>query len=148
MKIEDEIHGRFRNEYHKGAINLTYTTNQLNYHFYNVIKEHNLTPQQYNILRVLRGYSTQPSSIGFLRDRMLDKHSDVSRIVEKLFERQLVTRCENSIDRRQKDVSITESGKELLKKMDDCERKVDTLLINLSEEEVKLLNDLLDKIRG
>ncbi len=148
MRIEDEIHGRFRNEYHKGAINLTFTTNQLNYHFYNVIREHNLTPQQYNILRVLRGYSTQPSSIGFLKECMLDRHSDVSRIIEKLHERGLVDRHENAIDRRQKDVTITDAGREVLQKMDDCERKVDTLLINLTEEEVKTLNALLDKIRG
>ncbi|MHC1707681.1 MAG: MarR family winged helix-turn-helix transcriptional regulator [Bacteroidales bacterium] len=148
MNIEDEIHGRFRNEYHKGIINLTYTTNQLNYHFYNVIKEHNLSPQQYNILRVLRGYNTQPSSIGFLKDRMLDKHSDVSRIIEKLHERGLVNRCESSIDRRQKDVSISQQGLELLSRMDDCEKQVDTLLNKLTSEEVNLLNQLLDKIRG
>lgn len=149
MKIDDEINGRFRNEYHRGIINLTYTLNQLNYQFLQLLKKHNITQQQYNILKVLRGFRSEtPVSIGFIKDRMLDKNSDVSRIVDKLYERGLVSRCENSTDRRQKDVDISDKGLELLAAMDECEKKVDTLLSNLTEDEVKQLNALLDKIRG
>lgn len=149
MKIDDEIKGRFRNEYHRGIINLTYTLNQLNYQFLQLLKKHNVTQQQYNVLKVLRGFRSEaPVSIGFIKDRMLDKNSDVSRIVDKLYERGLVTRCEKSTDRRQKDVDISDKGLELLAAMDECEKKVDTLLSNLTEDEVKQLNALLDKIRG
>lgn len=149
MKIDDEIKGRFRNEYHRGIINLTYTLNQLNYQFLQLLKKHNVTQQQYNVLKVLRGFRSEaPVSIGFIKDRMLDKNSDVSRIVDKLYERGLVTRCEKSTDRRQKDVDISDKGLELLAAMDECEKKVDTLLSNLTEDEVKQLNNLLDKIRG
>ncbi len=149
MKIDDEIKGRFRNEYHRGIINLTYTLNQLNYQFLQLLKKHNVTQQQYNVLKVLRGFRSEaPVSIGFIKDRMLDKNSDVSRIVDKLYERGLVTRCEKSTDRRQKDVDISDKGLELLAAMDECEKKVDTLLSNLTEDEVKQLNTLLDKIRG
>ena len=149
MKIDDEIKGRFRNEYHRGIINLTYTLNQLNYQFLQFLKKHNVTQQQYNVLKVLRGFRSEaPVSIGFIKDRMLDKNSDVSRIVDKLYERGLITRCEKSTDRRQKDVDISDKGLELLSSMDECEKQVDTLLSNLTEDEVKQLNTLLDKIRG
>lgn len=149
MKIDDEIKGRFRNEYHRGIINLTYTLNQLNYQFLQLLKKHNVTQQQYNVLKVLRGFRSEaPVSIGFIKDRMLDKNSDVSRIVDKLYERGLITRCEKSTDRRQKDVDISDKGLELLSSMDECEKQVDTLLSNLTEDEVKQLNTLLDKIRG
>lgn len=149
MKIEDEIKGRFRNEYHKGTINLIYTVKHLMYQFDQVLKKHGLTEPQYNILRVLRGYRKEgPSSIGFLKERMLDKNSDVSRIVDKLHVKDYIKREENPKDRRQKNIEITKKGMELLANMDDCERKTDNLLENLSLEEVAELNRLLDKIRN
>ena len=149
MRIEDEIKGRFRNEYHKGLINLNYTTRQLGYDFYKALKEHGITEPQYNVLRILRGFRLQaPLSIGFIKERMLDKDSDVSRIVERLFLNQMLSRTENAADRRQKSVEITEKGLALLNSMLVVEKKVDTLLGNLSLEEVNQLNDLLDKIRG
>lgn len=148
MKIEDEIKGRFRNEYHKGLINLTYTSKQLSFKFYQSLKEHGLAEPQYNVLRILWGFRSEvPLSIGFIKERMLDKDSDVSRIVDRLYEKGYVSRKENPGDRRQKSVEITEPGVKLLDKMFDCEQKADTLLKNLTIEEVKELNRLLDKIR-
>jgi len=147
MTIDEEIDGRFRNEYHRALINLIYTTNQLHHDFLLALKEHGLTSQQYNILKVLRGFGNQARSIDFLRERMLDKQSDVSRVVEHLNEKGLIVRKENTKDRRQKDISITNKGLELLSKMDDCEKKADTLLVNLTEQEAAQLNGLLDKIR-
>ncbi|GBD93267.1 HTH-type transcriptional regulator MhqR [bacterium BMS3Abin05] len=148
MRIEDELKGRFRNEYHKGLINLNYTVKQLTYGFRQFLKKHGLTEPQYNILKILRGFRSEaPLSIGFIKERMLDKNSDVSRIVDKLYMNGLVNRRENPTDRRQKEVDITESGLALLEKMDDCEKMIDTLLSNLAPEEVQELNRLLDKIR-
>jgi len=148
MKIEDELKGRFRNDYHKGLINLNYTYKYLSADFVKSLKNHGLTEQQYNILKVLKGFRSEGSvSIGFLKERMLDKNSDVSRIVDKLFENGLVERKENATDRRQKDVAITEKGVNLLLTMGDCELKVDNLLKNLTIDEVIEFNRLLDKIR-
>lgn len=149
MRIEDEIKGRFRNEYHKGAINLTYTVNQLGYQLMQTIRAHGLTEPQYNVLRVLRGFRSEgPISIGFIRERMLDKSSDVSRIVDNLLEKGLIVRRENSEDRRQKEIDITEKGLVLLSEMIECDKKADMLLKNLTIAEVNELNRLLDKIRG
>lgn len=147
MKIEDELKGWFRNDYHKGLINLVYTSNYVNYEFLQFLKDHGLTSQQYNILRILRGFGSEPRSIDFLRERMLDKSSDVSRIVDKLYQKKLLERTESKTDRRQKDLTITKEGLDLLTTMDECERQVDTLLNNLSETEIADLNNLLDKIR-
>jgi len=148
MKIEDEIKGRFRNEYHKGLINITYTARHLSYEFYQSLKKHGLTEQQYNVLRILRGFHSEaPLSISFIKERMLDKDSDVSRIVDRLVQKALLSRVENPKDRRQKSVEITESGLVLLDSMFNCEQKVDTLLSNLTIEEVNKLNQLLDKVR-
>jgi len=148
MSIEDELKGRFRNDYHKGIINLTYTAKQLSYEFYQSLKSYGLAEQQYNVLRILRGFRSEaPLSIGFIKERMLDKDSDVSRIVDRLFEKGFVNRTENPADRRQKAVEITETGLALLDKMFSCEQKADTLLNNLTPEEINELNRLLDKIR-
>ena len=149
MTIEEELKGRFRNDYHKGLINLTYTARQLSYEFFQSLKSHNITEQQYNVLRILRGFRSEaPLCIGFIKERMLDKDSDVSRIIDRLYEKELVSREENPTDRRLKTKEITEKGLGLLDRLFDCEKKADTLLNNLSDNEISELNALLDKIRG
>ena len=148
MRIEDEIKGRFRNEYHKGLINLSYTSRKLSYVFYCELKKHDITEQQYNVLRILRGFSSEsPLSIGFIKERMLDRDSDVSRLVDRLFNNGYVTRFEDKDDRRKKSVEITEKGTNLLNSMLIVELEGDKLLQHLTIEEVNLLNELLDKIR-
>ncbi len=148
MKIEEELKGSFRNDYHKGLINLIYTVKQLSYEFERSLKKHGVTEQQYNILRILRPLSKNGAvSIGYIKERMLEKHSDVSRIVDKLWAKGLLERSENPHDRRQKAVSINEKGIELLDQMYTCEIKGDQLLNALTGEEVSELNRILDKIR-
>jgi MarR family transcriptional regulator, multiple gene regulator MgrA len=148
MTIEEEIKGRFRNEYHKGLINLTYTAKMLSYEFFQSLKSHNITEQQYNVLRILRGFRSEaPLCIGFIKERMLDKDSDVSRIVDRLHDKQLISRKENPEDRRLKMIEINENGLSLLDRLYECEKKADTLLKNLTESELATFNLLLDKIR-
>ncbi len=148
MTIEEELKGRFRNDYHKGLINLNYTAKQLSYEFFQTLKKHGIAEQQYNVLRILRGFRSEaPLTIGFIKDRMLDKDSDVSRIVDRLFEKGLLNRTENPSDRRQKSVEITEKGLSLLDSMFECEKTADTMLDNLTTTEIRELNRLLDKIR-
>lgn len=149
MSLEEDIHqSKFRNEHHKGAVNIIYTYNwvmERQKSFFDVV---NLTPQQFNILRILRGASPNPISTLQIRERMLDKMSDTSRIVDRLVLKGLANKKISAIDKRLVDVSITDFGKAVLDKVDQRHDKMDAILENLTEEDVKLLNTLLDKIRG
>ncbi len=149
MKLEDEIKQEaFRNEYHKLAVNIIYTHSWLMAKIYEVLSHFDLTPQQFNLLRILRGQYPSPASITLLKERMLDKMSDASRLVDRLIQKGFVERkiCEQ--DRRKVDVVITKKGLKLLEKVDEKNDEMDNYLKNLSESESKLLNELLDKLRG
>jgi DNA-binding MarR family transcriptional regulator len=148
MKLEDEIKSKFRNEYHKALVNLYYTNNIIGQQFFKMLKEHGLAAPQFNVLRILRGQYPNAVSVGTIKERMLDNNSDVSRIVDRLFGKELVERNECELDRRQKDVLISKKGLDLLDKMKICEKQEDKLLSNLTEEEAKTLNYILDKIRN
>lgn len=149
MKLEDEIlQKHFRNEYHKAAVNVIYSYNWLVDYQVQLFKPYGITMQQYNILRILRGQYPKPATIKLIKERMLDKMSDASRIVEKLRLKGLIDRNICSNDRRNVDVCITEKGLELLSAIDKHDDEADAKLSTLSEEEIKQLNDLLDKLRG
>ncbi len=148
MKLEDEIKSKFRNEYHKALVNFYYTNNIIGQQFFKMLKEHGLAAPQFNVLRILRGQHPNAVSVGTIKERMLDNNSDVSRIVDRLFGKGLVERNECELDRRQKDVLISKKGLDLLDKMKICEKEEDKLLSNLTEEEAKTLNYILDKIRN
>lgn len=147
MRIEEEIKGKFRNEYHKVTVNIYFTSNWLLQYQKKTFKQFNVTVQQYNILRILRGQKGQPVTIGNIKSRMLERESDVSRIVEKMKQRGWVKRYSCEEDRRATHIFITEEGLQLLKDMDCYEADFDKLLSALSEEDAKQLNGLLDKIR-
>tara|TARA_R110002072_G_scaffold238939_1_gene396665 strand:+ start:62140 stop:62589 length:450 start_codon:yes stop_codon:yes gene_type:complete len=147
MNIESEVKMNFRNECHKALVNLYYTNNVIGEEFFNLLKEYGLAAPQYNVLRILYRHKNEALSIGFIKEGMLDKNSDVSRIVDRLYGKGLVDRKENKLDRRQKDVMITKRGTELLNSMSDCEHWEDQYLDSLSQDELKQLNVLLDKIR-
>lgn len=149
MKLEDEIkQKKFKNEYHKLAVNLIYTHGWLLNHQSQFFKKFQITGAQYNILRILRGQHPNPASINLLKERMLDKMSDTSRLVERLRQKGLVEReiCPN--DRRKVEVVITEKGMELLKSMDNIEDHFEIIFKNLKTNEAQLLNEYLDKLRG
>lgn len=147
MKIEDELKSRFRNDYHKLTVNLLLTTSRLSECFQHSIKDYDITLTQFNVLRILRGQNQKPVSIGIIKERMIDRNSDVSRILDRLVQKKLVERTENEKDRRQKDVKISKAGLTLLKEIDVWENKMDKHLKHLSDTEVKKLNDMLDKLR-
>lgn len=149
MKLEDEIvQKKFKSEYQKVVLNIIYTNNWLNGFFHQSLKPFNITQQQFNILRILRGQHPNPASIKLIKERMLDKMSDASRIVEKLRVKQLIKRKECESDRRNVDIVITQKGLDLLKQIDPLEEKLHKLISTLSEKEVIQLNKLLDKMRG
>ena len=149
MKLEEEIkQKKFRNEYHKLAVNILYTHGWLVNHNAEHLKKSGITGAQYNILRILRGQYPNPASVNLLKERMLDKMSDASRLVERLLQKDLVDRKICSDDRRRVEVAITERGLNLLKELDQKDDEFDELFKNLDEVEVKTANDLLDRMRG
>jgi DNA-binding MarR family transcriptional regulator len=149
MKIEEEIkQSAFRSPHQKAYINLVYTAGWLEQEQSSQFKPFGVTLPQYNILRILRGQHPKPATVSLLIERMLDKTSNASRIVDKLVAKELVTRQQCPHDRRTVDVLITEKGLELLKQMDELEGGKGTGITNLSDEEALQLSQLLDKIRG
>ena len=148
MKLEDEIKTNFRNDYHKGLVNLYYTNSIIGEQFHALLKKYKITSQQFNILHILRGQQSKTTSMGLLKERMLDKSSDITRIIDRLIDKKLVERKTSKEDRRLVEAKITQLGLDTLAKMDSCEQHMDEILSNLSKKEVKFLNDLLDKIRA
>lgn len=147
MKIEDEIQSKFKSDYHKLIVNLHFTYIRLTEPLQNLLKEHNLTGTQYNVLRILRGQKQNPASIGLIKERMIERNSDVSRVIDRLLKKNLIERKENKLDRRQRDVIINQQGLELLEVIDKTDNEFGEAFQSISKDEVKLMNDLLDKIR-
>jgi DNA-binding MarR family transcriptional regulator len=148
MSLEDEINQRkFRNEHQKAAINLIYTSNWLNERMKFFFDNYEVTAQQFNILRILRG-ANEPLSTMQIRERMLDKMSDTSRIVDRLIKKGMVQKNVRKTDRRLVDVIISEKGKRLLTELDAKNVEMDAILHRLDESDLKQINHLLDKMRN
>lgn len=149
MEIEKEIaSNKFENNHQKSIVNLIYTYGWLTNLLRQRLNRYKITLQQYNILRILRGRHPHPATINLLKERMLDKMSDASRIVERLVQKNLVKRCTNEKDRRAVDIIITTKGLDILQKLDVEMSSKDILKKNLTDEEAGLLSSLLDKMRG
>ena len=149
MGLEDEIKQiEFNSVYQKLNINLIYTYNWARDKYNKLFSGFNITPQQYNVLRILRGNYPNPYTTSQIRERMLDKMSDASRIVERLVQKGLIDRSICKADKRLVDVVINKSGMDLLKSMDSKIRKADKFFTNLSKKETVQLNNLLDKLRS
>lgn len=149
MRIEQEIHQQtFRNTRQKALVNLLYTYGWAIEQIKNFLSQEDITHQQYNILRILRGAHPKPLSTLQIRERMLDKMSDTSRIVDRLVAKDLVKKTICPKDKRLVDVVIAEKGQALLKKLDEQSSEMDAIMDNLTEEEAESLSCLLDKFRG
>jgi DNA-binding MarR family transcriptional regulator len=147
MTLETDINQNvFRTEYQKAVINLIYTFNWVNEKLNRHFEPFDITQQQFNILRILRG-AGQPLSTLQIRQRMLDKMSDTSRIVDRLVKKGMVKKSTCREDRRLVDILLTDKGKKLLQTMDGLNEEMDSVFQYLNEEEARLLNALLDKIR-
>ncbi|MBL4887563.1 MAG: MarR family transcriptional regulator [Flavobacteriaceae bacterium] len=124
-----------------------YTNHYINNRFQELFKRFKITQQQFNILRILRGHHPSSANVGIVKERMLDKSSDVTRLIERLRTKKLLQRKVCKKDRRKIDVKITEEGLALLSEIDVQEQKMDILLSGLNSEEMIQLNSLLDKVR-
>jgi DNA-binding MarR family transcriptional regulator len=148
MRLEEEIKTKgFRNEYHKLSVNLIYTYHWLTNCSAVGFQEFGITPQQFNILRILRGQHPNPCTIQLLKSRMLDRQSDTSRLVDRLSSKGWVERHVCPVDRRKMDVKITDAGLDLLAQMEPMINDSDKLFDQLNEQEAQMLNNLLDRIR-
>ena len=148
MKIEDEIkQQKFKTPHQKAVINLIYTTSWMQGKQKDIFKTFNITLQQFNILRILRGQHPNSTSATEIKARMLDKNSDVSRLLDRLLAKKLITKRVSPNDKRAADVNLTEEGLELLKAIDKKQSQIDNVLL-LNDEEATILSDLLDKSRG
>lgn len=148
MGIDKDIQqAKFRNAHQKAAINLIYTVGWMREKIKIIFETEDITPQQFNILRILRGSFPQPLSTLQIRERMLEKMSDTSRIVDRLIAKGLVKKLTCKSDRRLVDVIISDKGKKLLEKLDLRQDEIDAVLANLSEEDANMLSNLLDKAR-
>jgi DNA-binding MarR family transcriptional regulator len=150
MKIEEAIKQKsFPNEALKANINVLYTASFLSNGINQELRPFGITSQQFNILRILRGLHPQPSSVKELSERMIDKSSNASRLVDKLVEKKLVERIICPLDRRQVEVTISEQGLGFLNEVSAIvESKVREQFRTLSQLELKELNRLLDTLRG
>ena len=149
MGIDQDIkQAKFRTSHQKAAINLIYTVSWMRDKTKCVFEAEDITAQQFNILRILRGSFPEPLSTLQIRERMLEKMSDTSRIVDRLIAKGLVKKLTCKNDRRLVDVIISDKGKKLLERLDDRQNEIDAVLGNLSEKDANILSDLLDKIRS
>lgn len=148
MSLEQDIRQTtFRSEFHKALLNLIYTHNVLINNSTGFFKSYGITRQQYNVLRILRGQHPGGATIQMIRERMLDKMSDASRIVERLRAKNLAARHLNTEDRRTVKITIADEGIALLDAMESRIGDLEKGLRNLTEDEARQLNSLLDRIR-
>lgn len=149
MTIEEEIkQTKFKSAHHKAVLNLLFTASWIQNKQKEYFEPFGVTGQQYNILRILRGKHPEPISAVEIKSRMLDKHSDVSRLLDRLIGKKLVVKNKCPNDKRASNISIALSGMALLEKLDQAINNIDNQMLKLSKEESKQLSDLLDKGRG
>lgn len=149
MQLQKEIKtSKFENVHQQAIVNVLFTYSWCNEQLKKAISPYDITNQQFNVLRILRGQHPKPSTVSLLKSRMLDKMCDASRIVERLLQKELVAKKINSKDKRAADIMISGKGLELLKKIDEETNLSAFAAATLTEEEAALLNELLDKMRG
>lgn len=149
MSIEDRIKtSRFHDDWHKATINVLFTNNWLSNLLEARASKKNITLQQFNVLRILRGQYPNPASNVMIKERMISSTPDISRLVERIVSKGLITRTQNKSDKRSVDLLITEKGLQLLEEMEADMHLSPMLSKHLSEDEANLLSNLLDKLRG
>jgi len=149
MNIESEIKSTIElNIITKTVINILYTSKYIENSFVSGLKPFDLSSQQYNVLRILRGQKGNPSNLSTLQERMIDKSSNTTRLVDKLIQKEFVNRQVCESNRRKVEIFITEKGLDLLKKLDPItEQENKKLIQKLSQEDLKTFNRILDTIR-
>jgi len=147
MSLEKKIQQpKFKSPQHKLGVNLLYTSHQISYLLHQQFKDLEITHQQYNVLRILRGQFPNTCNLRLIKERVIDRMSDASRIIDKLIIKGFVVRSECKTDRRNVELLITSKGLKLLESLDHVDDSFHELFKNLSKEDIKNLNLLLDKL--
>lgn len=148
MRLEDRLKVKgFRDEQQRTLINLFYTYSIVNADFKDMLKKVELTPQQFNILRILRGQYPAKVKVKDVKGRMIDRSSDLTRIVDRMQKKGLVLRSTSTDDRRQMNLTITDRGLRILEVASDMVLQFEENFTELPEQELKKLNELLAKLR-
>jgi DNA-binding MarR family transcriptional regulator len=150
MKLEEEINQSvFKDNFHKAHVNLLFTAAWLNQRINRLLKPYEVSAQQFNILRILKGLGNKPASLKLITSRMLDKASNTSRLVDKLIEKQMVVRTFCPMDRRQVEIRITPFGISIIQQCSQIiEEDFHSTMNNLTESQAFQLNDLLEIVRN
>ncbi|GIV40328.1 MAG: MarR family transcriptional regulator [Thermonema sp.] len=150
MSIEKAISQtkNFKSPYQRMVVNLLYTSSWMNLKQIQLLRPYNLSVSQYNVLRILRGAYPTPVSTSYIAERMIDRTSNASRIVDRLLRKELVIKEPSAVDRRIVNILITEKGLDLLAKIDVEQDHFEARLHSLTEEKANLLSDLLDELRA
>jgi DNA-binding MarR family transcriptional regulator len=150
MRLEEAIkQPRFSNEKEKAVLNIMYTAAWWNLQTTKLLKPFDISWQQFNILRILRGRKGKPATVKLLTERMIDKMSNASRLVEKLRKKGLVERTECAHDRRRVDILLTDPGRELVETATaELDARMAELLADISTEQAILINELMELVRS
>jgi DNA-binding MarR family transcriptional regulator len=148
MKLQEALKtDRFRNEQHKATLNVLYTAYWFKSHLSIVFKEHGITEEQFNVMRILKGKYPEQMCVRDIASRMLEKNSNVPRIVDRLVAKEMVKRENSTEDKRETLISLTKKGIEQLEKVSTEVEIKSNDIINLSDEEANQLHNLLEKLR-
>jgi DNA-binding MarR family transcriptional regulator len=149
MKLEDALKtSRFRDARHKATLNVLYTSYWLKSVVSKYMKELSLTSEQFNVMRILKGKHPEAMCVKDIASRMIEKNSNVPRILDKLVDKELVIRNNNAADKRETLIMLTETG---LKKLENSNLIIDSIdneMIGVTEQEAQILNELLEKFRN
>lgn len=149
MKIEDELkQGKFQSNVHKALVNVMFTNSWISDRFRVVFKNYQLTSQQYNVLRILRGGYPEAMNPNQIKAVMIDKNPDLTRLCDRLLAMGYIERCVNDENKRKMNIRINEKGLEILDQIDPAVNKLQSEISGLTEAEAAKLSDLLDKIRN
>lgn len=146
--LKETKSSRYESPFHEAIVNVSYTHNWCNDKIKQAVAPFDITSQQFNVLRILRGQFPNPSTINLIKSRMLDKMCDASRIVDRLVQKDLVLKNVSHFDKRAVDILINDKGLALLKKMDNEVNLSDIFSLNITKDEAEQLSKLLDKARG
>lgn len=149
MKIDEEIQqGSFQSSRQKAIINIMFTNGWISHQFKELFKNFSLTNQQYNVLRILRGAYPKSLNPGEIKEVMLDKNPDLTRLCDRLYKLGYIERCIDAENKRKMNIRINDDGMQILDEMDPVVNGMHESKFSLSEEEAQKLSDLLDKLRG
>ncbi|TYP92492.1 DNA-binding MarR family transcriptional regulator [Sphingobacterium allocomposti] len=149
MKIEEELQVRkFSSDWQRATVNILFTASWLGLILEKRASKKGITLQQFNVLRILRGQLPRPSTNNLVRSRMIGNTPDISRLIDRIVTKGLVSRTKNKDDKRAVDLFITQKGLDLLQSIEDDMMLADLLPKHISAKEAALLSELLDKLRG